>query len=345
MSWLKKAFQGAAETFLGTGASEVASNWLGSDPSSSPGGVSWQDQKKAMRWGNQFDAQQYRKLSNWDWQKAQERGLTPQEYYGSSASSGNAGTASTSTLGNAQNQQQMQERGLKQESRERQLDRDTEIKKAAISAFGSIKSSFLGKEAALGSAETSAKASIQVQRMRDRIDQQKIDLSKRELEEITIPAAAAALNKTNKEIKYLVNQIETSTPKWERWRIMTQLGVDNAIQNYILSKAGVNPADPKSVQSLSEEKYQALLTSLLSAKATLSGNIAAIKEIGSELGRVTGKAFDTVMEEVKNLPINQAIRIVLEYFGLSRKEGKDPTPYYINERGEKVYYGTIERKR
>ena len=200
------------------------------------------DSDRRTKRGIQLEDESYMRRAEYDWEKADERGLTPQEFYGSSAAGGSS-SSSGNVLGNSATQLDVKRMDMDFQAREKQKDRETEIRKAEISAGAT-------------------KYSANIQKM---IADDKIDLSRKTFEQVTLPQAAAQIGLTEQETLKMINDVVTSTPDFVRAKILLQMGVENTIQTSLLQRLGVDITSAEAMGNLSDEQFQNLLSLLVAA--------------------------------------------------------------------------------
>ncbi len=255
------------------------------------GGSSSRNIGKGFREENKY----YHRREAEDWRLAQERGLTPQEYYGSPASggSGPSGSAAT-TLGNAASQKEMQGGQLMAEATQRDLDRKTSLQQTKMQTDASIKSSAIAAGASIESSTLGAEASIYGSNTQRRIAKNQLALSTREFNEVTVPEAAQKIKKSIQETKKLLEETATSTPAFQRSKILLTMGVENTIQTALLQRFGIDITSKKSMQSITTEQFRNILSVLVAvgshANRELQGLGAAATGLLDALNPFSGEA-------------------------------------------------------
>lgn len=207
--------------------------------------------------GAQLDYERDMKTEASLWQRAEERGLTPQEYYGSGApGSATGASGSAQVIGNQQNAMAQQMGQLGQQAAltvsENQKNRDNAKEIAAIQAGAQKYGTDKQFEVAMG----------------------RLHLDTRQYLEIQIPQAAANINKTEHETMRLVNEIATSDPKFVKAMKIMTMGSDNSYGLAIQKMLGIDISDDKQMQSLSADQRSKLLAGLLSGGSTAAKELA-----------------------------------------------------------------------
>ena len=284
---------------LGRGVSKITNKIFG-DPA-----------KKGAR----IEDQSYVRRANFDWSKAQERGLTAQEFYGSPAAGGSSGgSGSGQVLGNNQTAMMQKMADQQFQAEQNELDRQNELDKAGISA-----------EATLGSSKISAEASRYQAELQNAVEQGKLDLSQREFNEVTLPAAAEKLKLTREQTKKAINEVVTSTPKFQRSKILLQMGVDNTIQTALLQRFGIDITSKEEMAKLSDEQFQNVLSVLIASgsasnrelQGVLGAFSTAIGMIGVDEDKFKLSPIGTQNEDVNLMPALKQKQILgrRNYFG------------------------------
>jgi len=273
---------GVGAAILGGAAVSAASSYLGGRQASSAA-------REGTAEGLRREHNYYRKRDRYDWRQAKDRGLTPQEFYGSSAAGNSASSGAVSTLGNQLAQaKQAQYQGF-----------GNAVQTAASQAVP-VKVAQINQQTALGTARIQAGQSglntqmttstqYAIAEMRNRIDQGKLDLSNKEFNSVSAPAAAQALKISAQEFKLKVNEVANTQPAWVREKTLLNMGVDNTIQTLILKRTGYDITKQSDVKSMSPSAYKKILTSLLAAKSSTSTGAAGVQTLWDQITDSIGK--------------------------------------------------------
>lgn len=253
---------GGLGAFLGGPAGYALGSSLGSN---FDGGERRQQQKKGLEYENRYFLEREQELYR---RGVVERGLTPQEYYGSPApgQSGPGGTVGQ-TLGNQSNVQNQLNTQVAMELYKTKMQTDAQIKVANIGRQGT---------------QDTVAGNVAVQELRNLVEQQKVDLTRRQLEEVAIPAAAAQIGLTEEQIKVAINEIATSDPSFKREITLLTMGFDNTLQNMILRKNGVTL---ENMHKLSDEKYAALMAEMLGYSSKIGRELRGVVQSAADLIR------------------------------------------------------------
>lgn len=187
------------------------------------------------------------------WGRAQERGITAQEYYGSPAPGGPTGSSGAAqVMGNSQNAMAAELGKQQQQSSENQKDRDNQKEIAQIQAGTQTR----GQDITAGTASNI------------------LDFQKANYLQTTLPQAAKNLQKSEQEVLKLINEVATSNPKFIKMLKIMTMGSDNSYGLAIQNMLGIDISDPKQMQSLSADMRRKLLAGLLSGGSTAAKELA-----------------------------------------------------------------------
>lgn len=199
-------------------------------------------------------------------QQGLDHGMTPYEMFtGGAAGAGGGSTGQSQTLGNAWSQSAQQLAGMQQETREREKDRSTQLAQTAMQTEAQKDVAKLNNETTVRGQDISAQQF-----------QEQLKFSMRQYEETTLPAAAAALGKTEQETAKLINEVSTSTPQFLRMMKIMTMGLDNTIGLAIQNELGIDVSDVNQMKSLPPEKRRKLFAGLLQAKSRLATEAAGV---------------------------------------------------------------------
>lgn len=231
--------------------------------------------KKGYEYQNRYSARYEQEM----WERAEGRGLTAQEYYGSSvpgSASSNPGGASV--LGN--NVAQM--RQMASDNINRALDRQTDLKKAEI-----------GAQATMQSAKTSADASMYSSDTNKAIAEGRLKLDRDTYQFINLPQAAAQIGLTEAQTKKAINEIATSDPQYVLYMKKLSMGVDNMISEMYQQMHDFDVTDKQSLLKFDTQKREALLAGMLALQSVTA----------KEAGFFTGLG-DQFIEAIRNIGSN-----------------------------------------
>ena len=254
--------------------------------------------ERAAKHGASIDKRSKLRTEEALWGRAQERGLTPQEYYGSSAPGGAMGASGAGqVLGNSMNQQSAAMSQAAQQTSENEKDRVNAKEIAQIQAGTQTR----GQDITAGTTQRGQDITANTQ-------SNILNFQKKNYLQIQVPQAAANLNKTTQEVNKIINEVATSTPKFIKMLKVMTMGSDNSYGLAIQNMLGIDISDPKQMESLSPDMRRKLLAGLLSGSSTaakeLSGITGSISQWIDTMAASGGKIIDSLtstssMEQTK----------------------------------------------
>ena len=218
------------------------------------------------------------------WARAQQRGLTPQEYYGSSAAgANNVSGSAASTLGNAATEKRKLASTMLTEAYQRGQDRKNALDIAKVQADATKTAASTAAGAQTESATITQTGQVAIAQLRNILEDRKVKVTERQFEEITLPAAAANLALTTAQVEKAVNEIATSAPDFVKEKILLQMGFENTIQNMVLKRHGLDPTSELSMKSISDDKYAQILTEMLGASSAVGRELRGLATTAHEI--------------------------------------------------------------
>lgn len=260
-------FWSSAGTAVGTAFGGGVGGAIGGVLGNAVGGLFGKSDKpdieEQLRLGHKYDVQTQKDFYRWKHKYGKKYGMTDYEMFmGPSAGATGGTTGGGAVLGNAANQQYMQEKQIERsaaiEGAQRQLDRQTELAKAQISAKATVDAAGKSAEASKYGADTQ----YDIEQLRYDIADRQTIISERDFNERILPLAAMQMGKTTLEMEKLVNEIALTMPKYKRWELMQRMGVENMIVSGIAGKFGMN--DPSDMSKLTDDEFTEFLAMALS---------------------------------------------------------------------------------
>ena len=216
--------------------------------------------------GANIDMRTFKRQHKFKYKFGRRKGLNAFELLGDGSGMGGApSTAATGVLGNQagaaalQREQLNQQIGLELAKTKMQTDAQRDV------------------------AEIGAGASRYGTDVKAQIDQQKVDLASREFQEIALKESAKNLRLKEEQIQKAIHEVVTSEPKFVLRKILLNMGTENSIQTLVLNRRKVDITDPKSVQNLSQDEYNALYTALLGAQSHVQKEVHGVKDLMDHL--------------------------------------------------------------
>lgn len=226
-------------------------------------------------WQLGADRQSARKMERFNWDQAQARGLTAQEFYGSPAA-GNTGTSSTSAvLGNSADTANQIQQQQNMEFVQRALDRDTQIEQSTIQA-----------DAQRDVAEINAGVQRRGQDINEQIQRGRLELDTRSFEEVAKPQAAEVLKLTEQQTLEQVNKVATSDPAFIRAMKVLTMSAENLVASILVNGQEIDPLDRGQLLKLSPEDRAQLLTTMVAMGSASFRESSGIQAKASEVLQV-----------------------------------------------------------
>ena len=243
----------------------------------------------------------YRRQENWDWRKAEDRGLTPQEYYGSAAAGGSAPSGATQTLGNAATQIDVQKRQAASNAFSQAYAADISLKQTEMQTDAQKYSADKAAEATLGAAgmsrETGSEANI---------------LNRERYENIDLPAARAKLKLTQAETKVRINEATTTMPKFVLALKRLSMGPDNLKAELLQNMKDVDVTNREQIQAMSEEEREEFLAFLIANSSRSNQELEGVLKAGAgvidDWVSVLDSIFQTYKSGINKLLGNEGIQ-------------------------------------
>lgn len=187
--------------------------------------------------------------------RAMDRGLTPQEYYGSAAPGNPSSSGAGQVIGNQANAMSAQMSQAAIQSKEREKDRQNAKEIAGIQA----------------GVQTAG------QENQAQIEANKLALQKQQFTQIALKESAAKLKLNEQQVKSAINNVVTSAPKWHLMLKNLSMGPDNMwVQSYI-EHTGINPiTDPESFKKLPKSEREKFLLGFLAYASHTNKEAAGI---------------------------------------------------------------------
>lgn len=211
-----------------------------------------------------------------EWNFADKKlGLTPQEFYGAPAAGGAPSGSGAQVLGNQAQQQAQQLAQMAYESDQKDKDRATAERGQDVQ----LATAELQSQSQIASSSIAANANILGSQLNAQTAASRLDFDKSTQERVTIPKLAAELEISEAELQKRLNEVANSDPEYVRQLNSARLGVENSIQQVILSEYGVDLTQPETITKLDPEARVKLLLELFGAQGGKS-----VGDIGAKLG-------------------------------------------------------------
>ena len=238
-----------------------------------------QSAKKGLEYENRY----YLRRENELWQRGVDRGLTPQEYYGSPAPGAGGPSGSTgATLG-----------------RNRDVDKQN-MQQAAIA----LQQTKMQTDAQRDVARIQTDAVKRGQDFNYDIASQTLNLDRARLE-IERNKAAASIGKTNKEVDLLVNQVATSKPKFVLLMKQLSMGPLNLLTELTMRHHGISLSDD-SFQRMQPDQRQEILNEIIALSSKLRIEQSGFSKLGESVVEGSKETVRSLFEILQN--INRGLR-------------------------------------
>lgn len=237
--------------------------------------------------GHQYDNQFTLEKEQALYDRARERGITPTEYYGSSAPGGAAAanTGAGQVLGNADTQEALQARDQKFQMFNKMLDRTTALQQTKMQT-----------DAQRDVADKQVGATTRGQDIQKAIADGRLKLDQATYL-INLRESAANIKKTEQETAKLINEVVTSTPRFVTMMKQLSMGPTNLLVELTMRHHGLSLSD-KSFESLPVEKRKKILAQIL---ALSSSTYTESQGAAAALGGSMESAGDKIAEWIADL--------------------------------------------
>ena len=231
----------------------------------------------------------YRRQENWDWRKAEDRGLTPQEYYGSAAAGGSAPTGAVQTLGNAKTQMDVQKRQAASNAFSQAYAADIELQKTKMQTDAQIKSSQIAADATLGVGQLNRATG----------SEQNI-LNRERYENIDLPAAQQKLKLSKAETEVRINEVATTKPKFVMALKRLSMGPDNLKAELLQNMKNVDVTNREQIQAMSEKERQEFLAFLVANSSRSNQELEGVLQAGAGIVDDWVSVLDSIFQTYKS---------------------------------------------
>lgn len=240
-----------------------------------------------LRAGHRADNRYFKQRMLWQtpyedrfhWNKARKRGLTPQEYYGSGApgySSPSGPSGGAAVLGNMVSSANASSKALVSSAIQGAADRATELKKTEMQTEAQKYVADTQARTATGNVEKQTSTQMKIAEMENAIKDRKVTLDEKSYNRVTLPQAAATLQKTKQETKKLINEVATTTPAFLRSMKLLSMGPDNTIQTALLNGLKIDITNKEQMAKLSTEEFGRLMSILFAAGSGVTKNVHGV---------------------------------------------------------------------
>jgi hypothetical protein len=220
-------------------------------------------------------------------QRFKDEGATVQEILGSPASGASAvNPGGGQILGNAlqQGAKLLSEQQFQLQENEKNRQKDKEI--AAVQAKTAEKVANTSANASMYGADSQASLGRYQSDQARGVADRRLGFDIRQFEEVAVPKAAEALNKTREEILQLRNNVATSDPQFVKSKILAGMGPDNMLATTLFKQFGVDIFD-ESIEIPPDQMVEMLIT-IAGQKSTVFGEAAGVT-LGAKVAPTVAK--------------------------------------------------------
>ena len=243
---------------------------------------SYKRTRSAMKLGNKLDVKNQKEMFDYRIDQGLEYGMTPYEMFmGPAAGAGGGTSGSGQTLGNAASQQGQQAAAAQQElfAQREQMEYDRESKNA--DRMTALMQTKMQTKAQTDVAGIQAGQQKYGQDLQKEIADNVLSLNQRELEQVKIPQAAAAVNLTKQQLQTEINKTATSAKDFQLAMKQLSMGPANLLVELTLRDEGISLADD-SFNKLSDTDRKRILDKLVSLSSSVyietAGVTSAVEE-------------------------------------------------------------------
>ncbi len=224
-----------------------------------------------IRMGHDEDTRSFKDRAQYSWEQAKGRGLTPQEFYGSSAAGGSASTGGAQVLGNSQDKANQISQSQHQETKERNKDRMVQLQQTKMQT-----------DTSRAVAEIQSGTTKRGQDYTYDIANKNYKLAKQKLQQIELPKLQADLKISSQQFKKLSNEIATSKPKFMLYMKKLSMGLDNMMSEFLQQSFGIDITSKESVQGMTPSERAAFIQATAAINSTAFKTAAGLKKVGQD---------------------------------------------------------------
>lgn len=226
-----------------------------------------------LRLGYNEERRSWRKMQRFEWQQAQKRGLTAQEFYGSPVPGGSPGGSGAQTLGNAASQGEIAAQGRSAAAFNAGADRALQMSQQQTQ----LEVAKIGAEAQMYSADAAAGAHTYGTDVQAQTAANRLELDTEIYESVTKPQAQKILRLTEAQIDHELNLVATTDPKYVRSMKIMTMSADNLVATAMVNGLEVDLFDTEAMLKLDPERRKAMLTGLIAMNSHLFREVEGMK--------------------------------------------------------------------
>jgi hypothetical protein len=227
--------------------------------------------------GNQLDLNNQKEMFDYRINQGINAGMTPYEMFmGPAAGAGGGTTGSGNTLGNAAKDKMLQQEKLNNQNMAQAsmqaMQQQTALQQTKMQTDAQIEVANI--QAGVTREGHDNQYAIAV--LQDQLGHRQLNLKQKELNNVTIPLAAAQLKLNKQQVLKAINEVKTSDPRYQKLIKLMTMSPDNATNLLINSRFGVDISDPKVVANLTEREVKNMIGVYLAAGSSVNREIQGL---------------------------------------------------------------------
>jgi hypothetical protein len=230
--------------------------------------------KELVQLGNQWDIANQKEMFDYRIDQGIEAGMTPYEMFmGPAAGAGGGTSGSGATLGNNATQMEAQAMQAEQQRISQSMEAAKDISIAQMN-----------NETQKDVTQMQVDAQTRGQDIQADIADARLAFDKQHYKQVILPKLAADLALNEQQVQKAINEVVTSSPKFQRAMKQLTMGVDNLYVETLLKEAGISPtSSQEDWNKIPENKRAALLAALDKARSSVAREGQGLAEVLKDL--------------------------------------------------------------
>lgn len=229
-----------------------------------------------VRHGHRLDNRYFLQRHDAMYARAEARGLTPQEFYGSPAAGGSGPSGGAQTLGNMAASANASSKALMGQVLGAHEQAKTQKRGQDIQAKTQENVANIQKQSAENVAKIQAGAQRRGQDLTYDIGLRNFKLSEEQYYNVNLPQAQENIRKTQRETEKLINEVATSKPQFVKLMKIMTMSAPNSLNFAIQRMAGIDISDDDQLKRLSKEKRRKLIAALLAVNSNAAAELHGV---------------------------------------------------------------------